>query len=73
MEESIAEGDLAERSLDENLLRDVHAGICMDLTPEMPPVDCGFALRLRFAEPVRGPLCLGYGSHFGLGLFQAEA
>ncbi len=38
-----------------------------------PPVDCGFALRLRFAEPVRGPLCVGYGSHFGLGLFQAEA
>jgi CRISPR-associated endonuclease/helicase Cas3 len=35
MEESIAEGDLAERSLDENLLRDLHAGICMDLTPEM--------------------------------------
>ena len=35
MEESIAEGDLAERSLDEDLLRDLHAGICMDLTPEM--------------------------------------
>ena len=37
-----------------------------------PAVDCGMALRLRFAEPVRGPLCLGYGSHFGLGLFVAE-
>lgn len=35
-----------------------------------PPVDCGFAIRLRFAEPVSGPLCLGYGSHFGLGLFR---
>jgi len=38
-----------------------------------PPVDCGFAVRLRFAEPVRGPLCIGYGSHFGLGLFRSVA
>ena len=36
-----------------------------------PPIDAGFALRIRFAEPVHGPLCLGYGSHFGLGLFAA--
>lgn len=33
------------------------------------PVDCGFTLELRFSIPVRGPMCLGYGSHFGLGLF----
>jgi CRISPR-associated protein Csb2 len=32
-------------------------------------IDCGFTLTLGFAEPVRGPLCLGYGSHFGLGMF----
>lgn len=25
--------------------------------------------RITFAEPVRGPLCLGYACHFGLGLF----
>ncbi len=37
-----------------------------------PPVDVGYALRLRFAEPIAGPLTLGYGSHFGLGLFVAE-
>ncbi|MBX3131249.1 MAG: type I-U CRISPR-associated protein Cas5/Cas6 [Polyangiaceae bacterium] len=37
-----------------------------------PPVDAGHALRLVFPEPVRGPLCLGYGSHFGLGLFQVD-
>lgn len=36
-----------------------------------PPVDAGYALRLRFAEPVRGPLTLGYAAHFGLGLFAA--
>jgi CRISPR-associated protein Csb2 len=34
-----------------------------------PPVDCGFALKLAFTEPVKGPMCLGYGSHFGLGIF----
>ncbi len=37
-----------------------------------PPVDCGFTIRLQFAEPVQGPLCLGYGCHFGMGLFTAE-
>ena len=26
---------------------------------------------IEFAERVAGPLCLGYGSHFGLGLFIA--
>jgi CRISPR-associated protein Csb2 len=36
-----------------------------------PPVDIGFALRLRFENPVVGPICLGYGSHFGLGRFQS--
>lgn len=35
-----------------------------------PPIDCGFSVRLRFEEMIRGPLCLGYGSHFGLGLFS---
>lgn len=33
--------------------------------PHMGP--CGF--RLRFDEPVTGPILLGYGSHFGLGVF----
>jgi CRISPR-associated protein Csb2 len=37
-----------------------------------PPRDAGFAVRLRFEAPVAGPICLGYGSHFGLGLFGAE-
>ncbi len=35
-----------------------------------PPIDCGFTLKLRFAEPVGGPLSLGYGSHYGLGQFR---
>jgi CRISPR-associated protein Csb2 len=34
--------------------------------------DCtGTALRLTFPEPVSGPIALGFGSHFGLGLFRA--
>lgn len=36
----------------------------------LPPVDCGFTLRLVFNQPVTGPLCLGYGSHYGLGMFR---
>lgn len=36
-----------------------------------PPIDIGFAVRLLFERPVAGPLCLGYGSHFGLGRFRA--
>ncbi len=27
-------------------------------------------LRLEFQEPVQGPVMLGYGSHFGLGLMR---
>jgi CRISPR-associated protein Csb2 len=36
-----------------------------------PPQDVGWFVRLTFPTPVNGPLCLGYGSHFGLGLFVA--
>lgn len=36
-----------------------------------PRMDAGYGLRLTFAEPVSGPLLLGYASHFGLGLFAA--
>ena len=31
----------------------------------------GALLRVRFPEPIAGPLALGYGCHFGLGLFAA--
>ena len=33
------------------------------------PDTLGRLLELRFAKPVRGPLALGFGCHFGLGLF----
>jgi CRISPR-associated protein Csb2 len=35
-----------------------------------PPVDIGLSLRLVFDCEVRGPITLGYGSHFGLGAFE---
>lgn len=35
-----------------------------------PPVDVGYGLRVTFAVPIRGPLMLGYASHYGLGVFR---
>lgn len=35
-----------------------------------PPFAGGFAVRLEFEHPVSGPIAIGYGSHFGLGLFE---
>lgn len=35
-----------------------------------PPTTRPWSLRIEFSEPIRGPLALGYGSHFGLGLFR---
>lgn len=32
----------------------------------------GMGFRITFAEPVHGPIVLGYGAHFGLGLFRPE-
>jgi CRISPR-associated protein Csb2 len=31
------------------------------------------AFRIAFSQPVRGPICLGHSSHFGLGLFVPAA
>lgn len=38
----------------------------------LPPQDVGWFVRLTFSEDVQGPLALGYGSHFGMGLFQVS-
>ncbi len=39
---------------------------------ERQPDTMGTFLRLQFAEPIEGPLALGYACHFGLGLFAAR-
>ena len=36
-----------------------------------PPRDFGLPLRLTFERAVLGPIAIGYGAHFGLGLFSA--
>ncbi|MCA9187920.1 MAG: type I-U CRISPR-associated protein Cas5/Cas6 [Planctomycetales bacterium] len=38
-----------------------------------PPQQTGFLLHLRFERPAMGPICLGYASHFGMGLFRASS
>ena len=37
-----------------------------------PPQDCGFMLEIELAQPVPGPIAIGYGCHFGLGLLETE-
>lgn len=32
----------------------------------------GYGFRIEFAQPVAGPIALGYGCHFGLGLFTPD-
>lgn len=45
-----------------------HFGLVRQRGPE-PPLASGFAIRLEFERPVTGPIAIGYGAHFGLGLF----
>lgn len=37
-----------------------------------PPQPSVYALRLQFAQPQRGPIAIGYGCHYGLGLFETH-
>jgi CRISPR-associated protein Csb2 len=39
---------------------------------KQPPQDCFYGLRLTFEKAVRGPISIGYASHFGLGVFAPE-
>lgn len=32
----------------------------------------GYGFRIEFSEPVQGPVAVGYGAHFGMGLFVPE-
>jgi len=41
----------------------------LDRGDHAPPIRTAFSLELRFDKPVRGPIALGYGCHFGLGFF----
>jgi len=37
---------------------------------QKPPISLGLGIRLTFPQTTVGPICLGYGSHFGLGVFS---
>ncbi|MDP1559921.1 MAG: type I-U CRISPR-associated protein Csb2 [Pirellulaceae bacterium] len=72
--------ELATRSLPAALLCEVVPEVSMAMRRFVrtrregklsPPQDVGFGLRLEFAQPVSGPVALGYASHFGLGWFAA--
>ena len=39
---------------------------------ERQPDAAGALLEVVFRSPLEGPLCIGYGSHFGLGMFVAD-
>lgn len=49
--------------------RAVHFRRFRDKRGLIQPDTRGHLLRLEFAEPVSGPLALGFGCHFGLGMF----
>lgn len=38
---------------------------------QQPPHAVSWAATIEFASPQQGPICLGYASHFGLGMFGA--
>jgi CRISPR-associated protein Csb2 len=55
---------------DQTAGRHLHRFVRLRRDPnKQPPQNCFYGLRLTFEQPVLGPLALGYGAHFGLGLF----
>ncbi len=62
--ESIAVGGTERRALHFHRFRSRGGERQLDTT--------GALLRIAFPQPVTGPLAIGFGSHFGLGLFEPE-
>ena len=57
-------------SRDETVARGMHRFVRLRRdAAKAPPQDHFVSVRLTFAEPISGPLVLGYAAHFGLGLF----
>ncbi len=67
---ALAEFRLLDPGRDSELLRHRHF-VRIRGRGSQPPADFGFSLEICLKEPAQGPICLGYGSHFGLGLFAA--
>ena len=62
---SIAVGGTERRALHFHRFRSRGGG-------ERQPDTAGAFLRIVFPQPITGPLAIGFGSHFGLGLFTPE-
>jgi CRISPR-associated protein Csb2 len=62
--------ELQEISLGGRRLRPLHFHRFRRKRGLTQPDTLGRLLELHFAEPVQGPLALGFGCHFGLGLFR---
>jgi len=62
-------GELIERNFEGRRLRPLHYRRFRRKKGLIQPDTLGRLIELRFAEPVRGPIALGFGCHFGLGLF----
>jgi len=60
------------RAIERRSPRFRHFRIERDKDGRGPKQRLAFVLRLHFDEPIRGPVCLGYGSHFGLGQLGPE-
>jgi CRISPR-associated protein Csb2 len=59
-------------TIDEDLTRSMRHFIRRRSRRASPPQsETGYGIRLYFREPVKGPLLLGYASHYALGLFRA--
>ena len=66
--ETLPENDAAGYGHERSWNRFRHFKVARRRGPE-PPVAFGYAIRLDFEHPIPGLIALGYGSHFGLGLF----
>ena len=69
---SILVTELREISLGGTGRRTVHFHRFRSRGREVQPDTAGAFLEITFPKPVEGPITLGYGSHFGLGLFIAD-
>ena len=69
---SILVTELREISLGGTGRRTVHFHRFRSRGREVQPDTAGAFLEITFPKPVEGPIMLGYGSHFGLGLFIAD-
>jgi len=63
---------LNERHIHGRARRPIHFHRFRSRGREQQQDPIGTFLRLEFPECVEGPVALGYGCHFGLGLFSAE-